>query len=119
MKLAENISVACFAFFGGAMRYVLSQNFCAAGTLIANLCGCFLLSFITFFVIKRAKWPSWLTNGLGTGMIGALTTFSTFSFETVAFLQQGAVLTGVTYWLANLCGGLLLAALGCALGGKL
>ena len=52
-------------------------------------------------------------------MIGALTTFSTFSFETVAFLQQGAVLIGVTYWLANLCGGLFFAALGCALGGKL
>ena len=119
MKLAENISVACFAFFGGALRYVLAQNFCAAGTLIANLCGCFLLSFIAFFVIKRAKWPAWLTTGLGTGMIGALTTFSTFSFETMSFLQQGAVVTGLAYWLANVVLGLLLAASGCMRGGRL
>ena len=107
----------CIFRWSNAIRVV--TEFLCGGDIDCQPVRVFLLSFITFFVIKRAKWPSWLTTGLGTGMIGALTTFSTFSFETVAFLQQGAVLIGVTYWLANLCGGLLFAALGCALGGKL
>lgn len=55
------------------------------GTFIVNLIGCFLLGYLipTF----KSKYPN-MFYLLGTGFIGAFTTFSTFSIETLVLLEN-------------------------------
>ena len=112
MKIKENASVFIFAMLGGILRYVISSRLLAWGTLLVNLAGCFMLAFLTYYLLQKSNFPAWLQTGLGTGMIGALTTFSTFAFETSQFMQAGQLMLGLSYWLLNSLGGLLLAWLG-------
>ena len=51
-KLKNYLSVAFFAFFGGLGRYYLGVLWQSTGTIVANLLGCFLLSFLTYYVIE-------------------------------------------------------------------
>ena len=50
-KLKNYISVSLFAFFGGALRAYLKVIWSQAGTFVANIIGCFLLAFLTYFFI--------------------------------------------------------------------
>lgn len=79
MKIKNLVAVAVFAFFGGIFRYLFSFNLGEWGIMVANLIGCFLLSFLTYYVIERDLLAGWLNLGLGTGLIGAFTTFSSFT----------------------------------------
>ena len=58
------------------------------GTLVVNLSGCFVLGLLTGLAIYDGL-PGTPKLVLGTGLVGAYTTFSTFSFETVALLEEG------------------------------
>lgn len=111
MKLTNLISVIVFAFLGGCGRFLLSSWLSTDWIIIANLLGCFLLSLLTYYVIERGIFTDWLTAGLGTGFIGAFTTFSTFATTTIKLAQQqwdGAV----AYFLISAIGGFLMALLG-------
>jgi len=55
---------------------------------------------------------------LGTGFLGALTTFSTFSVETIRAFEVGQWLVAGGYLAVSLIGGLTLAALGVTLATK-
>lgn len=60
------------------------------GTLAANLIGGYLIGVaVAFFVSHPSLSPVWRLL-LITGVLGGLTTFSTFSAESVALLQAGA-----------------------------
>lgn len=82
------------------------------GTLFTNLIGCFALGWFTQWMSDRGNVSPVIRVGIGTGLIGSFTTFSTFSVETVQLLRQGAWLSGAGYVLLSLWGGLLLAWLG-------
>ncbi|MCW8376583.1 fluoride efflux transporter CrcB [Streptomyces justiciae] len=73
------------------------------GTFAVNVTGCLLLGLIT-----GAAGPH-VQLLLGTGLCGALTTYSTFSYETLRLAETGAGL----YALANV-GASLVAGLGAA-----
>ena len=49
------------------------------GTLLVNIAGSFLLGFILRYTMDLAT----------IGFCGGFTTFSTFSYETIALLQEG------------------------------
>ena len=57
-------------------------------TLMVNVSGSFMLGFLTAYLLNNV-WPVWLRVALGAGVMGALTTFSTFSLETVLLFEQG------------------------------
>lgn len=57
------------------------------GTLAVNILGSFILGFFLFLAEGRFNiGPLW-RGFIAIGMMGALTTFSTFSYETLALLQ--------------------------------
>ena len=109
MKLTNLLSVAFFAFIGGNLRYLIGQALGLVGTLSVNLGGCFLLAFLTYYLFDV---PGWLTTGLGTGLIGAFTTFSTFSLELGKLLLAHAWGAASTYFVLSSVGGLILVWLG-------
>ena len=111
MKIRNIAAVAVFAFVGGLLRYLLSISLSEWGILVANLVGCFLLSFLTYYVIERDLLAGWLNLGLGTGLIGAFTTFSSFA-TSVVNLNRSSLLIGGGYFLVSLLGGFFAALLG-------
>lgn len=60
------------------------------GTFLVNATGSFLLGLLTGLSLYHA-FPASPKVVLGTGFCGAYTTFSTFTFETVRLLEEGAV----------------------------
>lgn len=60
------------------------------GTLIVNVSGSFLLGVVVGLSLYHA-FPRTPALVLGTGFCGAYTTFSTFTFETLALLEARAI----------------------------
>jgi fluoride exporter len=59
------------------------------GTLTVNVIGSLLLGAVAS-AVTNAGAPVWLLTLAGTGFCGALTTFSTFGFETFRLLEDGS-----------------------------
>ena len=81
------------------------------GTFIVNASGSLLLGFLTGLALYRA-FPETPRVILGTGFCGAYTTFSTFGFETVRLLEEGATAEA----LRNAFGTLVICAAAAAAG---
>ncbi len=80
---------------GAPLRYVVdtlvSDRFRGAfpyGTVVVNISGSFGLGLLSGLAIYHGL-PGTPRLVIGTGLVGAYTTFSTFSFETVALLEEG------------------------------
>jgi CrcB protein len=111
--------VMCGGSLGAASRYGISLLAARVvgtgfpwGTLAVNLIGCFLIG-VVFALIDRMRV---LTPDVRllfvTGFLGALTTFSTFSLETVSIFRSGAIFQPLVNILANNIGGLTSTFLG-------
>ncbi len=88
------------------------------GTLAANLIGCALLGFLaTLFV--AVDWSRPLKVGLTTGVLGGLTTFSTFSLETFVLFEAGRTGAAALDLGLDLALGLAAAALGAWVGTRM
>ncbi|MFD4373687.1 fluoride efflux transporter CrcB [Streptomyces sp. NPDC058486] len=81
------------------------------GTLAANVAGSFVLGLVAGLASAQAHLL------LGTGLCGALTTYSTFSYETLKLYEDGAKARAVLYVLLSLAAGLGAVWLGVAAGG--
>ncbi len=82
------------------------------GTLSANLVGGYLIGLaIAFFMQNPAILPEWRLLII-TGFLGGLTTFSTFSAETVTLLMRGQYLWGTVIIASHLGGSLVMTVLG-------
>lgn len=82
------------------------------GTLVANLAGGYLIGLcVGVFQALPHIDPVWRL-ALITGFLGALTTFSSFSSEVVAMLQQQRYLLALGTVALHLCGSLLMTVLG-------
>ncbi len=84
------------------------------GTLFANGLGSFMLGALVAWVARTDASPE-VKLLIGTGLCGALTTFSTFSVETLQLLEQGQRGAAVGNLVCNLVVGLGLAGLGLGL----
>lgn len=82
------------------------------GTLAVNVAGCFLIGLIQEVGTATLLLPDTTRLFLTTGIMGGLTTYSTFSYETLRLAEEGAWLQVV----ANVVGTTGLCLLSCALG---
>jgi len=84
----------------------------AFGTLLVNILGCLLLGFVLELEMRTTMVPGHVRLFVAVGFLGAFTTFSTFGFETIKFLQNGTPHLALLNVAANLGLGLLAVWLG-------
>ncbi|MFF5288228.1 fluoride efflux transporter CrcB [Paractinoplanes globisporus] len=106
--------VALGAAVGAPLRYLTDRAVQARhdsvfpwGTFAVNMAGSLLLGFLTGLPSSAA-----VTALLGTGFCGALTTYSTFSYETLRLAQEGARFYAVVNVVASVVAGLGAAGVG-------
>lgn len=109
--------VALFAFFGGNLRYLIGVwlpkiGVFPLGTLVANLIGCFLFSWLVKHIMRDRDINGRLILGVGTGFMGSLTTFSSFAADSIGLLTKGQLGLALLYVVASIVGGLLMVFLG-------
>ena len=84
------------------------------GTLVVNLTGCLALGILTGLARSHGLGATPRTI-IGTGGLGAYTTFSTFTFETVRLVEEGELSFALGNVAASMILGLAAAALGIAI----
>ena len=84
------------------------------GTLVANLGGGFLMGVAIGFFHDFSTLPAEWRLLIGTGFLGGLTTFSTFSGEAMLLLQRGDYLWALAHSALHLFGSLLCCIAGLA-----
>jgi len=112
--LAIGLGAACGAWlrwgFGLWLNPALPEL--PLGTLSANLVGGYLIGLtMAFFIQHPGLSPEWRLMII-TGFLGGLTTFSTFSAETVTLLMRGQYAWGSAIIATHLGGSLLMTVLG-------
>ena len=88
--------IAAGSAIGGVARYLLggmlqrqSGATFPVGTLIINITGSFLLGLILRYAVDTPTLSAEARAFLTVGFCGGYTTFSTFSYETVALMEDG------------------------------
>ncbi|MGC8509068.1 MAG: fluoride efflux transporter FluC [Thiomonas sp.] len=98
------VFIALFAIIGAFARYgqtlvvqgLLGRSFPFA-TLSINVLGSFLMGFLFFETLERINISPELRTGILTGGLGAYTTFSTFSLESLGLIENGEMVKAGLY----------------------
>ena len=102
-------AVLRFGVSGMALR-LFGETF-PWGTLAVNLMGSFVLGLL-WALSERMPFPPELTAFLFIGVLGAFTTFSTYSLESFNLLSAGYIRLGLTNIIASTVLGLIAVLLG-------
>ncbi|WP_406379465.1 fluoride efflux transporter CrcB [Streptomyces sp. NBC_01618] len=109
------------AMVGAPLRYLTDRTVQSRhdslfpwGTFTVNVVGCLVLGLLTGAVAAKAA-SSDVQLLLGTGLCGALSTYSTFSYETLRLTQDGARLYAAANIAVSVVAGLGAAFTGTAL----
>jgi CrcB protein len=115
--------VAIAGAFGALVRYLLggwiSNRFSGSfpvETLVINVSGSLVLGFVFVLMTERFLPHPALRTALTVGFLGAYTTFSTFSLETLRLIEDGAVGLATANVLASVAAGLVATYLGIVVG---
>lgn len=123
INLLEIIFVGTGGCIGAVLRYIITKqssnlinsNF-PLGTLLVNIIGGFLIGLIMELSKSTDLISPNLRLFLTTGIMGGLTTFSTFSYETITLMSTGRYILGTVNVLLNVVlslGGVVLAKILC------
>jgi CrcB protein len=111
---------------GCGLRYLVGLGAAAKlpasfpfGTLIVNLVGSFVIALVMEIAIRNVDFSPTLRLALTTGLIGGLTTYSSFNYESSQLLLDGQVARGIANVLLTLVGCFLAGLLGLALARRL
>ena len=103
------LAVGAGGFCGASCRYLITMLFQRFGityfpfaTLAANSLGGLLIGIIMTMTLTTEAIPPVLKLFLVTGLLGGLTTFSTFSYETIQLFTQGHSFLAITNIAANI-----------------
>lgn len=117
------LAIALGGAIGAVLRYVLSGwihrlagERLPWGTLAVNVMGSFALGLVMALTLAHAGDEVWGRQFWAIGVFGAFTTYSTFSYETVAMLQLGDWNGGALNVALNLALGLGAVLVGLRLG---
>jgi CrcB protein len=118
--IASVVAICLGASLGALLRWALgvwlNGLFPALppGTLVANLVGGYLIGLAVGAFAQHATLPPEWRLFVITGFLGGLTTFSTFSAEIVALLQQGRLSWAAGAITAHVAGSLIATLAGLA-----
>ncbi|CAI8729834.1 MULTISPECIES: fluoride efflux transporter CrcB [Pseudomonas] len=116
--LKSLVVIAVGASLGAWLRWLLGMKLNALfptippGTVVANMVGGYIIGLaIAFLAASPTLSPEWRLLII-TGFCGGLTTFSTFSAETVALIQEGRLLWALGSISLHVVGSLTMTAAG-------
>ncbi|WP_237458573.1 fluoride efflux transporter CrcB [Pontibacillus yanchengensis] len=117
MSASTYVSVFIGGCIGAVARYTVSIGIDPIftfpfETLLVNWLGCFLLTYFISHPFLSKRVSEKIMVGVGTGVLGGFTTFSTFSVETIQLWMSQSVLMAMLYVALSIIGGIGLAWLG-------
>ena len=108
---------------GALARFLLSTSITEKlgsgfpyGTLMVNVLGSFVMGFLAILLVERMGLDPLLRLGIFVGFLGAFTTFSTFSMETLNLFEQGLPLRALLNMFVSVTLSVLAVWLGVLLG---
>jgi len=90
------LAIAGGGALGAVLRFAIASNIYRwlgrdfpYGILVVNVIGSLLMGLLFALIVERGVLPVEWRGALMIGFLGALTTFSTFSMETIILLESG------------------------------
>jgi CrcB protein len=119
MSFQTILAVGCGGFIGAVMRVWLNgfishrvPHDLPFGTLGVNLVGSFVMGVLVAYFMYTTLFSVSAKSFLSTGILGALTTYSTFAIESVLLLQGGHITLALANMALNTFGTVLMAGSG-------
>ena len=114
------LAIAAGGALGALLRYGLTNLMALLlgrsfpwGTLLVNVLGSLAVGLVYVWMVERAPLSDALRLGLITGLLGALTTFSTFSLDTLGLIHDGRYVAAGVNIVLNVV--VCMLACGCAM----
>lgn len=117
--MLELIAIAVGGAFGAVARFSLGQwvgdtlgTEFPWGILLINISGSLAIGVLFVLLVEQEHLSTIYRSALMVGFLGAFTTFSTFSLQTLALIETGRFLEALSYVLASVVLSLGAVALG-------
>ena len=125
MSLQVPFAIAIGGSIGALLRHYTSagvvkltgDELSYMGTVSVNLAGCFAIGILATVADRTTALSPTMQRCLITGLLGSLTTFSTFALDSLKLLQAGRLAAAIGNTSVNLIAGILLVWLGTLLAG--
>ena len=119
MNLFTIIAVASGGAIGATLRLIINTSINKSfihvlplGTLVVNLIGSLLIGMLFAYFHLNTSFSPHLKTFMTTGIMGALTTYSTFAIESFFLLEAGDYIHAFTNIALNVFGTILFAGIG-------
>ena len=121
--MSQILAIAAGGAVGAVLRFLMSNGIYGLlgrgfpyGTLAVNVLGSLLMGFLYILLLERVSTGPELRAALLVGLLGAFTTFSTFSIETLNLIEQADYMKALINMVASVAACVLAAWLGLTLG---